>query len=130
MAVRVFSRVLAMSAVTGPGFGAASVEVESVLMIADVARVIDAFRPLPETLDRICERVRGLCGYRVAALLLPTPEGDALVFAGSSGMSPGYRDRVNRERPLRLDDAGASGPGPTVTAYQSGESVTIGDLEL
>ncbi len=119
-----------MSAVTGTGIAAASVELESVLMIADVARVIDAFRPLPETLDRICERVRGLCGYRVAALLLPDPEADALVFAGSAGMSEDYRSRVNREHQLRLEEPGPLGPGPTVTAYQSGESVAIADLEI
>lgn len=105
-------------------------ELESVLMIADVARAIDDFRTLPETLDRICERVRGLCGYQVAALLLPDPRADALVFAGSAGMRDEYRARVNREHPLRIENTGPLGPGPTVTAYQTGEPVTITDLEL
>jgi sugar diacid utilization regulator len=103
--------------------------IESVLMIADVARAIDDFRPLHETLDRICERVVGLSGTDVAALLLPDDEAGALVIKGSAGMSDAYVEYVNKEHPLRLEVDEPHGLSPTVSAYQSGETVAVADIE-
>lgn len=103
--------------------------IESVLMIADVARAIDDFRPLSETLDRICERVVALSGYDETALLLPDPDAGALVIKGSAGMSDAYVEYVNSEHPLRLEDVGPLGLSPTATAYRSGEPVALADIE-
>jgi len=103
--------------------------IESVLMIADVARAIDDFRPLPETLDRICQRVVALSGYDETALLLPDRDAGALVIKGSAGMSDAYVEYINSEHPLRLEDVGPLGLSPTASAYQSGEPVTLADIE-
>jgi GAF domain-containing protein len=103
--------------------------IESVLMIADVARAIDDFRPLRETLDRICERVVGLSGTDVAALLLPDDEAGALVIKGSAAMSDAYVEYINSEHPLRLEDEGPLGLSPTASAYHSGETVAVADIE-
>jgi GAF domain-containing protein len=103
--------------------------IESVLMIADVARAIDDFRPLPETLDRICERVVGLSGTDVSALLLPDDGAGALVIKGSAGMSDAYVEYINSEHPLRLEDVGPLGLSPTASAYHSGETVAVSDIE-
>jgi GAF domain-containing protein len=103
--------------------------IESVLMIADVARAIDDFRPLSETLDRICERVVGLSGTDVAALLLPDEDAGALVIKGSAGMSDAYVEYINKEHPLRLEVDEPHGLSPTVSAYQGGETVAVSDIE-
>jgi sugar diacid utilization regulator len=103
--------------------------IESVLMIADVARAIDDFRPLSETLDRICQRVVGLSGTDVSALLLPDSEAGALVIKGSAGMSDAYVEYINREHPLRLEDVGPRGLSPTASAYHGGETVAVSDIE-
>jgi GAF domain-containing protein len=103
--------------------------IESVLMIADVARAIDDFRPLPETLDRICERVVGLSGTDVSALLLPDDGAGALVIKGSAGMSDAYVDYINSEHPLKLEDVGPLGLSPTASAYHSGETVAVSNIE-
>jgi GAF domain-containing protein len=103
--------------------------IESILMIADVARAIDDFRPLSETLDRICARVVGLSGYDITALLLPDPDAGALVIKGSAGMGETYVDYINREHPLKLEDVGPLGLSPTATAYHSGETVAVADIE-
>jgi sugar diacid utilization regulator len=102
--------------------------IESVLMIADVARAIDDFRSLSETLDRVCERVVGLSGTDVSALLLPGEAG-ALVIKGSAGMSDAYVEYINSEHPLKLEDPGPLGLSPTVSAYRSGETVAVSDIE-
>lgn len=103
--------------------------IESVLMIADVARAIDDFRSLSETLDRVCERVVGLSGTDVSALLLPDAEAGALVIKGSAGMSDAYVEYINSEHPLKLDDPGPLGLSPTVSAYRSGETIAVSDIE-
>jgi sugar diacid utilization regulator len=103
--------------------------IESVLMIADVARAIDDFRPLSETLDHICARVVTLGGYDEIALLLPDPAAGALVIKGSAGMSEAYVDYINSEHPIRLEDVGPLGLSPTATAYRGGEPVTMTDIE-
>jgi sugar diacid utilization regulator len=103
--------------------------IESVLMIADVARAIDDFRPLSQTLDRVCERVVGLSGTDVAALLLPDDDAGALVIKGSAGMSDAYVEYINSEHPLRLEDEGPLGLSPTAGAYHGGETVAVADIE-
>jgi sugar diacid utilization regulator len=103
--------------------------IESVLMIADVARAIDDFVPLSQTLDRVCERVVGLSGTDVSALLLPDADAGALVIKGSAGMSDAYVEYINSEHPLRLEDPGPLGLSPTVSAYRSGETIAVSDIE-
>jgi len=41
--------------------------VDNVLVIADIARTVNDFRPLGETLNNICLRVSGLQGYEIRA---------------------------------------------------------------
>ncbi|MDR0357994.1 MAG: GAF domain-containing protein [bacterium] len=102
--------------------------VESFLVIADIARTLNDFRPLEETLDQICDRVSGLSGYDCTAIFLPGDGGEALEVRGSSGMSPAYAHRINVEHPIRIEpDSG--GLSPTAQAFSSGRPVTISDVE-
>jgi transposase-like protein len=102
----------------------------SVLMVADIARTLNEFRPLDETLERICERVTGLSGYDFTALFMPDGAGQALVIRGSWGLNPSYIDYVNHEHPVLLDDTRQLGLAPAAEAYRSGHPVTLPDVEL
>jgi GAF domain-containing protein len=102
--------------------------VESILVIADIARTLNDFRPLEETLEGICDRVSGLSGYDCTAIFLPGEKGDALEVGGSSGMSPAYEHHINVERPIRIEPA-SGGLSPTAQAFSSGHPVTIPDIE-
>jgi len=104
--------------------------VDSVLMIADIARTLNDFRPLQETLDHICLRVSGVSGYEATAILLPGEAGDSLLIRGSWGMSTEYLEHVNRDHPLRLETATEHGLSPTAEAYRSGHPVALADVEL
>ncbi len=104
--------------------------VDNVLMVADIARALNDFRPLGETLERICERVTGLSGYDSTALFMPDPDRRQLVLRGSCGLSPAYVDYINRDHPILLDDSRQLGLAPAAEAYRSGHPVTMADTEL
>jgi len=105
-------------------------DVDRLLVLADVARTINDFRPLDETLNAICDRVAGLAGYRFTALVLPDADGRSLVIRGSAGMSAEYVRHVNVERPLRLDPSSGLPLSPTGRAFRAGAPVVIADVEL
>ena len=104
--------------------------VDSILVIADIARTVNDFRPLGETLNSICLRVSGLQGYDRTAVFMPRPEGDALENMGSWGLSEAYLEHVNYDHPLKLEDDSEQGLSPTAEAYRSGLPVAITDVEL
>jgi GAF domain-containing protein len=104
--------------------------VDSVLMVADIARTLNEFRPLEETLERICERVTGLSGYDFTALFMPDEQGQTLVIRGSWGLSASYIDYVNHGHPVLLDDTRQLGLAPAAEAYRSGHPMTLADVEL
>jgi hypothetical protein len=104
--------------------------VDSVLMVADIARTLNDFRPPGETLERICERVTGLSGYDSTGVFMPDPDGRQLVLRGSWGLSPAYIDYINRDHPILLDDTRQLGLAPAAEAYRSGHPVTLADTDL
>jgi hypothetical protein len=99
-------------------------------MVADIARTLNDFRPLGETLERICERVTGLSGYDSTALFMPDPDRRQLVLLGSCGLRPAYVDYINRDHPILLDDTRQLGLAPAAEAYRSGHPVTLADTDL
>ncbi|HLH70647.1 MAG TPA: GAF domain-containing protein [Candidatus Dormibacteraeota bacterium] len=104
-------------------------DVDRLLVLADVARTINDFRPLEETLDAICDRVAGLAGYRFTALMLPDEDGSSLVIRGSAGMSGQYVRYVNVDQPLRLAPSSGQPLSPTGRAFRAGAPVVIADVE-
>jgi len=104
--------------------------VDSVVMIADIARTLNDFRPLEETLNRICERISRLSGYDFTALFLPDDQVQTLVIRGSWGMSHTYIDYVNREHPIWLEATGQLDLAPAAEAFHSGQPVAMADVEL
>lgn len=104
--------------------------VDSVLVIADIARTLNDFRPLGETLNHICHRVSGLQGYHSTAIFMPGPERDALRIEGSWGLSEAYVHQINHEHPLRLEASSDEGLSPTAEAFRGGRPVVITDVEL
>lgn len=104
--------------------------VDSVLMVADIARTLNDFRPPGETLERICERVTGLSGCDSTAVFMPDSDGRQLVLRGSRGLSVAYVKYINRDHPILLDDTRQLGLAPVAEAYRSGHPVTLADTEL
>lgn len=104
--------------------------VDSVLMIADIARTVNDFRPLEETLNRICERVSRLRGYDFTALFMPDDQAQALVVRGCWGMSRAYVQHVNRKHQIWLETTGQLDLAPAAEAYHSGQPVALPDVEL
>lgn len=103
--------------------------VDSVLMVADIARTLNDFRPLGETLERICERVAGLSGYQATALFMPDTQRRQLVIRGSWGLTTAYVDYINRKHPILLDDTRQLGLAPAAEACRSGHPVVLPDTE-
>jgi GAF domain-containing protein len=114
-----------------PGRAAAPLaEIHRVLAIADIAHVINDFRPLDETLDEICQRVAATVGYDFTALTLPDADGSSLLIRGSANLSPRYVRHVNHERPLQLEPRAGHRLSPTAHAFRSGMPVALDDVEL
>lgn len=103
--------------------------VDSVLMVADIARTLNDFRPLDETLERICDRVAAIGGYQATALFMPDPQLRQLVIRGSWGLKPAYVDYINREHPILLDDTRQLGLAPAAEACRSGHPVVLPNTE-
>jgi GAF domain-containing protein len=104
--------------------------VDNLLVIADIARTVNDFRPLEETLNDICVRVSGLQGYDSTAIFMPRQDGDALVLRGSWGLSDAYVRLVNYEHPLRLLGATSEqGLSPSAEAFRSGHLLAIPDTD-
>jgi GAF domain-containing protein len=103
--------------------------VDSVLMIADIARTLNDFRPLEETLDHICLRVGGLSGHDFTAMFTPDEKGESLVVRGSWGMSQEYVSYVNEQHRVRLEPTTEHGLSPTAEAFRGGRPVMITDVE-
>ncbi|MBI2756785.1 MAG: GAF domain-containing protein [Chloroflexi bacterium] len=101
---------------------------ESLLILADIARALDDFRPLQETLERICEQVASLRGYAATALLMLNDEHNALAIRGSAGMSSAYVEHINRSQRVLLDE-GTAELAPSAHAFLHGTEVAISDIE-
>ena len=104
--------------------------VDSLLVIADIARTVNDFRPLSETLTNISLRVSGLHGYDRTAVFMPRPEGDALEIMGSWGLSDAYIEHINHDRPLQLEAANEHGLAPAAESFRTGLPVAITDAEV
>ncbi len=78
---------------------------------------------LQQVLDLVADTARTLLGFDFCGVLIPDPPVEALVIAGWSGLSANYVDRVNTDRPVRLDSG-----SPSSKAFHSGQPVAIRDI--
>ena len=78
---------------------------------------------LQEVLDLVAETARTLLGFDFCGVLTPDAAGESLVITGSSGLSALYIDRVNTDRPVRLDSG-----SPSSQAFHSGQPVAFRDI--
>jgi sugar diacid utilization regulator len=78
---------------------------------------------LQQVLDLVAETARTLLGFDFCGVLTPDAAGDSLVITGSSGLSALYVDRVNTDRPVRLDSG-----SPSSQAFHSGKPVALRDI--
>src|SRR4051812_25990390 len=63
---------------------------------------------LQHVLDLVAETARTLLGFDFCGVLTLDPARASLVIAGWSGLSADYVNRVNTERPVRLDSGAPS----------------------
>ncbi len=78
---------------------------------------------LQHVLDLVADTARTLLGFDFCAVLTPDAAAESLVITGWSGLSADYVQRVNTDRPVRLD-----GGSPSKQAFRSGRAVAIGDI--
>ncbi|MFI2841601.1 GAF domain-containing protein [Mycolicibacterium sp. PDY-3] len=78
---------------------------------------------LAELLGQVATTARALLGFDFCGVSIPDAESTRLVVAGWSGLSEDYVNRVNGDRPIRLD-----GGAPSARAFHSAQSVTIRDI--
>ena len=78
---------------------------------------------LQHVLDLVADTARTLLGFDFCGVLTPDPAGVSLMITGWSGLSADYVNRVNTDRPVRLD-----GGSPSKQAFESGRPVAIRDI--
>src|ERR1700754_4544719 len=78
---------------------------------------------LQHVLDLVADTARTLLGFDFCGVLTPDLAGESLVITGWSGLSADYVNRVNTDRPVRLD-----GGSPSKRAFESGRPIAIRDI--
>lgn len=78
---------------------------------------------LRQVLDLVADTAKTLLGFDFCGVFTPDPAREKLVIAGWSGLSADYVNRVNTDRPVRLDSA-----APSSRAFHSGQPVAIRDI--
>jgi sugar diacid utilization regulator/GAF domain-containing protein len=78
---------------------------------------------LREVLCLVADTARTLLGFDFCGVLIPDSNRDRLVVQGWSGLSEEYVQRVNSDRPIRLDSG-----SPSSRAFHRGEPVSIRDV--
>jgi signal transduction histidine kinase len=98
---------------------------EQLEAIMAISRAVAESGALTDTLDQIAKAAAGLVRAKAAAIILRASESDTgLAVAGAYGVTSGYADYLNRERPLEV------GKGPSGTAAQSGHPFAVPDMQL
>lgn len=96
---------------------------EDLLTIAEIARNLNDFRPLDETMELICERVAGMPACDWVTISLVTDEGDATKSWGDRHIKPEFlswaRSQNRVEKSLK---------SPVFHAVASGRPVLISDV--
>ena len=102
---------------------------------ADLVRWLDHLRALSDiavgghTLDEglqlVAATTRTLLGFDFCGVLTPDPAGSALLITGSSGLSRGYVEGINRTSPVGLGST-----APSSRAFFGGEPVAVEDIAL
>lgn len=94
--------------------------------IATIATELNRPLSLPEVLDRVAETASRLLGYDFCAVLLPDEKRRSLIITGAYGLSSGYIQRINADRPVVLDLDGDP-QAPSSKAFLTGRSVQVVD---
>ncbi|WP_111766595.1 helix-turn-helix domain-containing protein [Nakamurella deserti] len=95
--------------------------------VETLSAAVTSGRDLTDVLDLVAATARDLLGFDFCAVLIPDEPARTLVITGWSGLSVAYVERVNADRPVRLD---AADPvlAPSSRAFRSGAPVTIDDI--
>jgi sugar diacid utilization regulator len=95
--------------------------------VETLSAAVTSGRDLTDVLDLVASTARDLLGFDFCAVLIPDEPARTLVITGWSGLSVAYVERVNADRPVRLD---ADDPvlAPSSRAFRSGAPVTIDDI--
>ncbi|MFW6774162.1 helix-turn-helix domain-containing protein [Nocardioides sp. CPCC 205120] len=96
--------------------------------VAGIAAAVSDDEPVSALLGRVAQTACALLDYDFCAVFLPAPDGASLVIAGSHGLSAGYVEQVNAERPILLHVRGAE-EAPTSVAFRTAEVVALGDVD-
>jgi sugar diacid utilization regulator len=78
---------------------------------------------LRHVLDLVADTARTLLAFDFCGVLTPDAAADSLVITGWSGLSSEYVNRVNCDRPVRLDSG-----SPSSRAFHSGQAVALRDI--
>lgn len=89
----------------------------------ELSAAATAATDLADLLGQVATTARALLGFDFCGVLIPDAEQTRLVVAGWSGLSEDYVNRVNGDRPIRLD-----GGAPSSRAFHAAQSVTIRDI--
>ena len=78
---------------------------------------------LRHVLDLVADTARSLLGFDFCGVLTPDSAAESLVITGWSGLSADYVNRVNTDRPVRLESG-----SPSSRAFHAGTAVAIRDI--
>ncbi|MGW1162924.1 helix-turn-helix domain-containing protein [Streptomyces sp. NPDC002519] len=96
--------------------------------IGDLTAAVNAGRSLREVLDLVARKARELLALDFCGVLVPDEDHRKLIIAGWSGLSEQYVERVNTDRPVRLE-ADADSGAPSSRAFRSGLPCAVVDIE-
>ena len=95
--------------------------------IAEITRATHREAPLEELLDLIAGATARLTGYDFCAVLVEDRDRQALLIAGSYGLSPKYIDTINAQTPIPIR-AGDASEGPSSRAFRSQRPTAVPDI--
>src|SRR3954447_16154878 len=97
--------------------------------IGTLTAAVNADRDLKSLLDLVAATAQDLLDLSYCAVMLPDADGEYLTVAGSSGIPAQYIVRINRARPVRLEDDPQEG-APASRAFRSGQPTMVSDTTL
>ena len=96
---------------------------DNLLAIAEIARDLNDFRPLGETMSLVCQRVAGMPACEWVTISLLTPDGSRTTAWGDSNIRPEFMDWARGQNPEQK-----SMRSPVFHAVASGRPVLISDI--
>lgn len=95
--------------------------------IGTLTAAVNADRDLKSLLDLVAATALDLLDLSYCAVMLPDESGEYLTVAGASGLPDEYIERINRDRPVRLE-VDPHGGAPASRAFRTGTPTMVSDL--